>query len=225
MVSIRRSCSFTSEFILRKRDFVSFQGHYVNKLVCRDKTHHCQCQGIKQRRTFISFPKESRKREYAGRQLVGYTMDQMFDVVSDVGNYYNFVPWCKKSLVVKKTPDHLKAELIVGFPPINESYTSNVTLVKPYLVRAECMDGKLFHHMLTLWRFSPGLKREQKSCVVDFQIQFEFRSAFHSHLSNLFFDQVARQMESAFIREAGRRNGPATMQPINLLVNKQALKS
>lgn len=149
-------------------------------------------------------------------------MDQMFEVVSDVDNYNKFVPWCKKSLVKQRSPGHLKADLIIGFPPINESYTSNVTLIRPHLVKAECMDGKLFHHLLTLWRFSPGLKREQQSCVVDFQITFEFKSAFHSHLSNLFFDQVARQMEGAFIREVGKRYGPATLQPRNMLLNSPA---
>ncbi|XP_050345643.1 coenzyme Q-binding protein COQ10 homolog B, mitochondrial [Nymphalis io] len=197
----------------------SFQGHYVNNLDC-----HCHASQY-QKRTFFNFPKSSRKREYCGRQLVGYTMEQMFEVVSDVENYYKFVPWCKQSIVLTKTSDHLKADLIVGFPPINESYTSYVTLVKPYLVKAECKDGKLFHHLLTLWRFSPGLKREQKSCVVDFQITFEFRSAFHSNLSNLFFDQVARQMEGAFIREVGKRHGPAAMPPTNLLQNSNTLKS
>lgn len=152
-------------------------------------------------------------------------MDQMFEVVSDVGNYYKFLPWCKKSIVKKRTTDNLKADLIIGFPPINESYTSNVTLVKPHLVKAECTDGKLFHHMLTLWRFSPGLKREPQSCVIDFQITFEFRSALHSHFSNLFFDQVARQMEGAFIREVARRYGPASIQPRNLLLSTDSISN
>lgn len=152
-------------------------------------------------------------------------MDQMFDVVADVENYHKFVPWCKQSVILSRSPGHLKADLIVGFPPINESYTSNVTLVKPNMVKAECTDGVLFHQLLTLWRFSPGLKRELQSCVVDFQIAFEFRSAFHSHLSNLFFDQVARKMEGAFIKEAGRRNGPPTMQPRNLLAHNDTLRS
>ncbi|KOB74014.1 Uncharacterized protein OBRU01_09759 [Operophtera brumata] len=197
-------------------------GHYVNS--CKNSL--CQCHGLKQqRRTFLNFPKPNRTREYCGRQLVGHSMDQMFEVVSDVGSYYKFLPWCKKSIVLTSTPSNLKADLIIGFPPINESYTSHVSLVKPYLVKAECVDGKLFHHLLTLWRFSPGLKREQQSCVVDFQVTFEFRSAFHSHLSNLFFDQVARQMEGAFIKEVGRRYGAATMQPRNLRLNNQAIKS
>ncbi|KAI8434844.1 hypothetical protein MSG28_003339, partial [Choristoneura fumiferana] len=200
-------------------------GHYINRRHEGSK-NHCQCHGFgQQKRTFFTFPKASRSREYRGRQLVGYSMEQMFEVVSDVENYYKFVPWCKQSHVRTKTPNHLKADLIVGFPPINESYTSFVTLVKPHLVKAECTDGRLFHHLLTIWRFSPGLKREQQSCVVDFHINFEFRSAFHSHLSNLFFDQVAKKMEGAFIAEVGNRYGTATMTPRNLLFSDHALKS
>lgn len=223
MFSLRTCSILSSKVFTTNCKILSFQGHVINRH--KDTSLGCQCHGTDQRRTFLSFPQASRKREYCGRQLVGYTMDQMYEVVSDVENYYQFVPWCKKSLVLKKTDDHLQADLIVGFPPINESYTSSVSLVKPHMVKAECTDGRLFHHLLTLWRFSPGLKREQQSCVVDFQITFEFRSAFHSHLSNLFFDQVARQMESAFIKEVGRRYGPATMPPRNLLLNNQTLKS
>ncbi|XP_004930445.1 coenzyme Q-binding protein COQ10 homolog A, mitochondrial isoform X2 [Bombyx mandarina] len=219
---ISQSCA-VGRYIFRKKNVVfSFQGHYVN----RQGSALCHCQGIQQQnRSFINLPITNKTRVYTGRQLVGYTMEQMFEVVSDVGSYNKFLPWCKKSIVLKETPGNLKADLIIGFPPINESYTSNVTLVKPHLVKAECSDGRLFHHMLTLWRFSPGLKREQQSCVVDFQITFEFRSAIHSHLSNLFFDQVARQMEGAFIKEVGRRNGPATMQPRKLLINNHTLKT
>lgn len=221
-MALSKKCSIFHKILFSKPGIFGFQGHYVNRQY--DVHGHCQYLGS-QKRTFLDFSKANRTREYCGRQLVGFTMEQMFEVVSDVGNYYKFVPWCKKSLVLLKTPARLKADLIVGFPPINESYTSNVTLVKPHLVKAECTDGRLFNHLLTLWRFSPGLKREQQSCVVDFQITFEFRSAFHSQLSNLFFDQVARQMEGAFIREVGKRYGPATMPPRNLLLNNQAIKS
>ncbi|XP_022819943.1 coenzyme Q-binding protein COQ10, mitochondrial [Spodoptera litura] len=206
-----------ARILFKKHGLYSFQGHYVNRL---NDEIRCQCQGTEQqKRNLFNFPKKERVREYRGRQLVGHTMDQMFEVVSDVDNYHKFLPWCKKSIVKQRNTQNLKADLVIGFPPINESYTSNVTLLKPHLVKAECKDGKLFHHMLTLWRFSPGLKRELQSCVIDFQISFEFRSAFHSHLSNIFFDQVARQMESAFIKEVGRRYGPASIQPINLLLN------
>lgn len=134
-------------------------------------------------------------------------MDQMYSVVSDVANYNKFVPFCKKSHVLKSTPEFLKADLIIGFPPIVESYTSNVTLVRPRMVKAICTDGRLFNHLDTIWKFSPALKNNLQSCIIDFHISFEFRSALHSHFAHLFFDALVRQMEVAFINEAKVRYG------------------
>lgn len=136
-----------------------------------------------------------------------FSMDQMFDVVSDVEKYNKFVPFCTKSYVYSKQINSLKADLIIGFPPLTESYTSSVTFQRPNIVRAECTDGKLFNYLLNLWKFSPGLKDIPQSCVIDFHVAFEFKSILHTQLSLLFFDQLVKQMEEAFVREARHRYG------------------
>ena len=143
-------------------------------------------------------------------------MQQMYDVVSDVENYHKFVPFCKKSIVHKRTKGYLKADLEVGFPPLTERYTSHVTLENPSEVKAECKDGKMFNYLLTHWRFSPGLKDIPQSCVIDFDVAFEFKSVLHSQLANFFFDQLVQQMETAFIYEARARFGQPSIKSIQI---------
>lgn len=122
----------------------------------------------------------------------------------------------RKSEITMKTKDFLKANLMIGFPPINESYTSMVTTQYPRIVKAECKDGKLFDHLNTLWLFSPGLKNNPETCVIDFSLSFEFKSAIYSHMLNLFFNEIVRQMENAFIEEAIRRYGQPCLKTVRL---------
>lgn len=145
-----------------------------------------------------------------------FSAEQMYSVVADVENYRKFVPFCKKSDIISRSKEQLRASLVIGFPPINESYTSKVTMIRPHLVKAECTDGRLFNHLNTLWMFSSGLKNNAQTCVIDFSLSFQFKSVLHSHLSNLFFNEIVRQMENAFIEEAWRRYGRPCMKTVRL---------
>lgn len=147
-------------------------------------------------------------------------MQQMYDVVSDVDNYKIFVPYCKKSTVFNRKPNSAQALVVVGFPPIYERYTSNLTLQPPQLIKSECFDGRLFNYLQNYWGFSAGLKDVPQSCVIDFRVTFEFKSALHSHLSHLFFDAIVQQMEMAFVREAERRYGQAKIKSLLLSLQR-----
>ncbi|XP_034942013.1 coenzyme Q-binding protein COQ10 homolog B, mitochondrial [Chelonus insularis] len=168
------------------------------------------------RNFFTTSIRNNRTKEYEGRKLVGFSMDKIFEVVADVENYRNFLPFCKKSTIISKDRDCLRASLVIGFPPLTESYTSRVTMNRPHFVKAECTDGKLFNHLNTLWIFTPGLKNDPQTCIIDFSLSFEFKSIIHSQLSNLVFNEIVRQMENAFINEAERRFGRPSIKTVRL---------
>lgn len=161
-------------------------------------------------RTFFRLVKPSgggNTLHYSERKLLGYSAEQMFEVVSRVEFYRDFVPWCTQSRVTTRSPHALTAYMKVGFPPIVESYTSHVTLVRPTLVKSVCSDGRLFNHLETIWRFEPGLEDNPKTCMLDFKVSFEFRSRLHSHLAHMFLDEVVRQMTRAFLNRAATLYG------------------
>ena len=59
----------------------------------------------------------------------------MFDVVNNVADYPQFVPWCKKADVRKMSESVLEANLQIGFPPLHERYGSKVTALRPFVIR------------------------------------------------------------------------------------------
>jgi len=140
-------------------------------------------------------------------------MEELFNIVAEVEQYKNFVPYCTSSIITSRnSAKRFTADLTIGVPPILvESYTSIVTLTAPTVVKSVCIRGSLFNHMETIWKFNPGPNGDPKSCIFDFHMSFEFRSLFHTQLSQVFFDQVVKKIVDAFSAEAKRRYGPSSI--------------
>ncbi|KAK2163945.1 hypothetical protein NP493_1435g00025 [Ridgeia piscesae] len=148
---------------------------------------------------------------YAEQRLLGFSMQQMFNVVADVEQYEHFVPWCIRSTTHDHHTQGFRCTFTVGFPPVMERYSSDVTICEPNLVKSVSTETKLFRHLVTTWRFSPGYDDNPDTCTLDYKVSFQFHSALYSHLAQLFFDQVVHTMVDSFLRHAQTLYGHPTI--------------
>lgn len=152
-------------------------------------------------------------RTYSEKRLIGYTREQLFEVVATVENYHLFVPACRSSNVIHGShkEKQLSARLEIGIPPLIESYTSHVRLHRPTLITANCVEGQLFKHLDTRWSFKEPPKQysSKEICLLDFYVSFEFKSLLYAKLASPIFDEMVRRNVSAFLKRAKQLYGPA----------------
>ncbi|CAI5488002.1 unnamed protein product, partial [Closterium sp. Naga37s-1] len=125
---------------------------------------------------FLGFSSPSKK--FQEKRLIGYSPEQVFDVVAGVEHYSAFLPWCVGSHVLWRAPDGMEAELEIGFHMLREKYLSRVTYKRPLFVTARSADTGLFHHLDNHWEFAPG--RLPGSCLLSFSVDFQFRSLLYT---------------------------------------------
>ena len=127
------------------------------------------------------------------RATLHYSADELFTVVADVKDYPAFVPWCSGARLQREDEREIIAELVIGFGPFQESFTSQVTLDRPRQVRVHAVDGPL-EHLTNTWTFTPiGDATE-----VDFIIDFQFKSHLLDHVASGMFHEATTRMMSAF---------------------------
>mmetsp|Transcript_2294 Transcript_2294/g.3617 ORF Transcript_2294/g.3617 Transcript_2294/m.3617 type:complete len:200 (+) Transcript_2294:127-726(+) len=135
-------------------------------------------------------------RRHYERKLFDHPVDVLFDVVSDVDRYQEFVPWCQNSRVLTKIDNKMTAELVVGFNVFSESYVSNIEVKEPSLITAVSADTLLFQHLHTEWKFVPA--NNPSKTWVSLQVDFEFKSSLYNGVAKTFLREVIGKMVPAF---------------------------
>ena len=127
------------------------------------------------------------------RATLHYGADELFSVVADVKDYPAFIPWCSGARLHREDEREIIAELVIGFGPFQESFTSQVTLDRPRQVLVHAVDGPL-EHLTNTWTFIPIGAATQ----VDFIIDFQFKSHLLDHVASGMFHEATTRMMSAF---------------------------
>src|SRR5665213_2655723 len=145
---------------------------------------------------------------HAERRHLPYRVDQLFDLVADIERYPEFLPWCTGARIRERTDNVITADLLIGFRMVRERFTSRVTLRRPDKIDVAYSEGP-FRYLDNHWTFEP---QPDGSCIIDFYVDFEFRSRMLQRLIGVLFSEAVRRMVGAFEGRARQLYGGADPQ-------------
>lgn len=134
---------------------------------------------------------------------------QLFDLVADVPRYPEFLPWCTAARVRSRESATVEIdEVAIGFGPFHEKFVSRVVLTPddPAGPRIETIGTEgPFRTLSSRWRFQP----HPEGTLIDFSLEFEFRSLILQHTVRVLFAEAVRRMVVAFEARATKLYGAA----------------
>lgn len=130
------------------------------------------------------------------------TPEQLYQLVTDVEDYPNFLPWCIALRVTSRDDNVIRADMVVGFKMLREKFTSKITLTPKKRIDVEYLDGP-FRYLENRWLFV----EKEGGCEIDFFIDFEFRSRLLRTVMEPLFHEAVRRMVRAFEKRAAERFG------------------
>jgi coenzyme Q-binding protein COQ10 len=131
------------------------------------------------------------------RKALPFTAAQMYDLVTDVGSYNQFLPWVSAVRIRSDSDTEMLADLVVGFKALKETFSSRVLKTPKSKVIVDYLDGPM-RHLNNQWLF----EETDTGCIVDFTVDFAFQNRLFEALAGQYFSTALRKMTDAFIKRA-----------------------
>ena len=131
---------------------------------------------------------------HAERRVLPYTPEQLYKLVAEVEHYPQFLPWCVAARIRERRENMIVADLVIGFKMIRERFTSKVALdPEGRKIHVTYAEGP-FKYLNNHWRF----EEHPDGCVIDFYVDFEFKSKLLQKMIEALFHEAVRRMVAAF---------------------------
>jgi len=145
---------------------------------------------------------------HAEKRKMPYSSAQLYKLVAEVDRYPEFLPWCIAARLKSRDANVDTWDLVIGFKMIRERFTSKVTLALPDptgLARIDVAyaDGP-FRYLNNHWIFD---RQPDGSTVIDFFVDFEFRSKLLQSIMGVLFNEAVKRMVAAFEARAKQLYG------------------
>ncbi|MBE2898170.1 type II toxin-antitoxin system RatA family toxin [Pasteurellaceae bacterium 20609_3] len=135
--------------------------------------------------------------------LVGFSAQQMYQLVNDYEQYPHFLPGCVGAHTLNRSEKELTAELVISKAGISQQFTTHNVMQPNREILIELVEGP-FRFLKGMWRFDP---LDECSCIIRLQLEFEFSNFLISKVFGKIFEQLTQKMVAAFKQRANEVYG------------------
>lgn len=133
----------------------------------------------------------------------------MFNLVTDVDKYAQFLPWCDHAKVISHTPEGMQAEVGIAMAGVKQSFTTQNTHIVQDAGRQIAMKllNGPFSNLEGSWTFTSVGDASQRACKTELHLKYGFDNAVLAALVGPVFDKIAGNLVDAFIKRADQVYG------------------
>lgn len=142
---------------------------------------------------------------FSENKLLPYDMEELFELVLDVENYPTFLPWIDEIKIISKQENEIIADMYVKVLSLKQNYRSKINYTideNKALIEVKAIDG-IFNHLDNIWKFA----KDEKGTIIDFSVDFEFKSKVLDSIAGPIFKNIAHQMMHAFEKKIKEKHG------------------
>ncbi|OQK18385.1 cyclase [Methyloprofundus sedimenti] len=130
--------------------------------------------------------------------LVKYSAHQMYDIVSDIEAYPEFLPWCTGSRIISRNGNVVKAELQIAKGGLKSSFATRNVNDEGGRITVSLLDGP-FSSLDGVWNFMP-LREDASKISLD--LEFEINGVLANFAFGTVFNQICNTMVTSFTERA-----------------------
>lgn len=140
--------------------------------------------------------------------LLWYSPREMYELVTAVEVYPEFLPWCQSAEVLQRHDDGVTARLGLVYMGVRQAFTTRNHEVTDRSVRLELVDGP-FSKLEGHWNFKDlgAAGAGPVACKIEFDLRYTFASAALEAVVSPVFDTVANTFVDSFVRRAEAVHG------------------
>ena len=130
--------------------------------------------------------------------LVNYTSHEMYQLVSNINDYQNFLPWCGGSKIIREADDFVEATVEISHGSLKKSFTTHNTNTPDEKIVMTLVDGP-FKSLDGVWSFQ---SLGERGCKVTLDLNFEFSSRIVAMAIGKIFNTIASSQVDSFAKRA-----------------------